>query len=115
MLLRISFMFEKWTKRFANKATDGAVEGVKEALNDKIDRYGDIIQLGLVVAVIAFGGRHLTKKQEPPHGYLYPQQLRIPSYSGQPIVINNYYHDPRREEMLKNGTKYQARKNNKKY
>ena len=115
MLLRISFMFEKWTKRFANKATDGAVEGMKEALNDKIDRYGDIIQLGLVIAVIAFGGKHLVRRQETPRVYPYPQQLRIPSYTGQPIIINNYYHDPRREEMLKNGTQYQTRKNHQKH
>jgi len=112
MLLSISFMFEKWTKRFANKATDGAVEGVKEALNDKIDRYGDIIQVGLVIAVIAFGGKHLIKPKTQPPVYQ-PQQLRIPGYSGQPIVINNYYHDPR-QEVYSYG-KHQERKTHQKH
>lgn len=104
-------MFEKFTKRFANKATDGAVEGVKEALNDKIDRYGDIIQLGLVVAVIAFGGKHLTKKHNPTPVYYPPQPYRIPGYTGQPIIVNNYYHDPTKEGLYYGN---QTRKNHQK-
>lgn len=103
-------MFEKWTKKFANKATDGAVEGMKEALNDKIDRYGDIIQLGLVVAVIAFGGKHLMKKPDPKPAYP-PQPYRIPGYTGQPIIVNNYYHDPTKEGLYYGN---QTRKNHQK-
>lgn len=90
-------MFEKWTKKFASKATDGAVEGVKETLNDKIDQYGDIIKVGLVLSVIIFGGKHLTKRQNtPPSMPVMP--MPGPYYGGYmcgqygqpPMVVNNY-------------------------
>ncbi len=84
-------MFEKWTKKVASKATDGAVEGVKESLNDKINQYGDIISIGLVLGVIIVGGRHLTK---PRHGN--PQMYipaQIPGNGQAPIIVNNYYRE----------------------
>ena len=67
-------MFEKWTKKVASKATDGAVEGVKETLNDKLDTYSGIIKIGLTLAVIIFGSvkinDHRVKNQ--PSVYLPP-------------------------------------------
>ena len=88
-------MFEKWTKKTTSKITDSAVEGVKDTLNDKINQYGDIIQIGLVLFVIIFGGHHLTKKPERQQIQEAYVPLRLPS-GGQPIVINNYYRE--REE-----------------
>ena len=85
-------MFEKLSKRFASKATDGAVEGVRETLNDKFDQYGDMIKIGLVFVVVALGGKHLTKKDKPAENH-YPQPVeyyRLPS-GNQPIIVNNYY------------------------
>ena len=84
-------MFEKWTKKVASKATDGAVEGVKETLNDKLETYSGIIKIGLTLAVIVFGSikinDHHNQKQE-----LHSQTR----YSGQqPIIINNYITDGR--------------------
>lgn len=86
-------MFEKISKRFGGKATDNMIEGAKETLNDRMDKYSDIIQIGLVVAVIALGGNKLighSKKQ--------PECARLPQGyepgSGSPIVINNYYSNP---------------------
>ena len=92
-------MFEKWTKKVASKATDSAVDGVKETLNDKLETYSGIIKIGLTLGVIIFGSikinDHQTRKREAniPHissgygyGYDTPQQ---------PIIINNYISDGR--------------------
>ena len=82
-------MFEKIAKRFGSKTTEGAIEGVKESLNDRMDKYSDIIQIGLVVLVIGLGGNKLIghgRKQQQNAGYL-PE----PHVNGTPIVINNYY------------------------
>lgn len=86
MALLISFMFEKVTKYFASRAADGAVDGVKNSLNEKFDQYGDIIRIGLVLSVIIFGGRHITKRNDRGSYYI-PQSGDY----GRPIVINNYY------------------------
>ncbi len=92
MALPISFMFEKWTKKLAGKATDGAVEGVKETLNDKIDQYGDIIKFGLVMTVIAIGGHQFTKRTR--NSFLSaPEPYHLPAGT-QPVIINNYYPGP---------------------
>lgn len=91
-------MFEKWTKRVASKATDSAVDGVKETLNDKLETYSGIIKIGLTLAVIIFGSIKIndhtaTTKPVPRigsgdrYGYGQPQQ---------PIIINNYISDGRR-------------------
>jgi hypothetical protein len=93
-------MFEKWTKHFASKATDAGIEGVKETLNDKIDQYGDIIKMGLVLSVVIFGGRHLTKQYNYYSNMPMQQPYGLPS-SGRPIVINNYY-----QEKHKGGYSY---------
>lgn len=87
-----SAMFEKISKRFGSRATDGAIEGVKETLNNRMDRYSDIIQIGLVVCVIALGGNKLIghgRKQA--NGYLPHGSDCMNSQAGAPIVINNYY------------------------
>lgn len=115
-LLLFLIMFEKLSKRFASKATDGAVEGVKETLNDKIDQYGDIIKIGLVLGVIILGTKHLTRQRPTtysmPYGYL-PLNTGYPSYSpydihrhvsthreyDKPIVINNYYQEMERRKL----------------
>lgn len=89
MLLLISFMFERFTK----KATDNAVENVKKTLNDRIDEYGDIIKIGLVVAVIILGGKHFTNTRKN----RYDRDLNLPTGNGQPIIINNYYSREREE------------------
>ncbi len=91
-------MFEKWIKKSTNRAADSAIEGVKESLNDKIDKYGDIIQIGLVLSVIIFGGRHLTKKHEPYRSPVEDLPYRLTGGNGQPIIINNYYTRTREEE-----------------
>ena len=91
-------MFEKLTKRFSSKATENAIEGVKTTFNDRMEQYGDIIKIGLVLSVIIFGGRHLTKKSTPTlpdYSGLY--SYRLPPGNGQPIIINNYYRDEYRE------------------
>ena len=89
-------MFEKWTKKIAGKATDGAIEGAAQSLSEKFGQYMDMIQIGLVLGVIAIGTHHLTKKRQPV--YL-PQQSYIPTGlpAGQPVIVNNYYHE--REEQ----------------
>ena len=89
-------MFEKWTKRVASKATDSAVDGDKETLNDKLETYSGIIKIGLTLAVIIFGSikinDHSIKQKNLPgigcgySGYDHPQQ---------PIIINNYIADGR--------------------
>lgn len=93
-------MFEKISKYFANRAADGAVEGVKTSLNEKFDQYGDIIRIGLVLSVIILGGRHITKSgsMNRARGY---DPARLPQ-AGQPyppIVINNYYPDYSRQQL----------------
>lgn len=86
-------MFEKLTKKLAGKATDNAVEGVKKNINDRIDQYGDMIQIGLVIGVTVWGLRHLTKRSSsaymPEESYI---PCRLPG-GQQPIVINNYYRE----------------------
>ena len=115
-------MFERWSKKTASKVTNSAVEGVKETLNDKIDQYGDIIKLGLVLGVVIFGGKHLTRKQKedefldlmsPPLSVGYPQN-GYNGYGGrygQPIVINNYYQRERNYERSyeKRAQRYERR------
>ena len=86
-------MFEKITKWFTSKAADGAVEGFKTSFNEKVDQYGDIIRIGLVLGVIVIGSRHISKRNHNRNAYIpAPGEppLRLPS-PGQPIVINNYY------------------------
>lgn len=96
-------MFEKWTKKVSSKATDGAVEGIKETLNDKLDTYSGIIKIGLTIGVIIFGSMkindHHNKKQEMISSYGSYGMQRYPGYSGapQPIVINNYITDGRQQ------------------
>lgn len=87
-------MFEKLTKKIAGRVTDTAADGMKKTFNDRIDQYGDIIQIGLVLGVIIIGGRHLTRKQRDPRESYIP--YRLPE-GGSPIVINNYYRE--REEQ----------------
>lgn len=94
-------IFDKWTKKVATKATDGAVEGVKETLNDKLETYSGIIKIGLTLAVIIFGSKKIndhakTQRQQPQYqtytyGYEYPMQMQ----RQQPIIINNYITDGR--------------------
>ena len=88
-------MFEKFTKFFANKAADGAVEGLKESVTGKFDQYGDIFRIGLVLSIIAISGKHIAKHNQPTMPtYSYQPQTynpRLTSGNGQPIVINNYY------------------------
>ena len=94
---RFSFafsMFEKLSKKFGSKAADSAMEGVKETLNDKLEDYSGIIKIGLVMLVIIFGGNQLMKpKQERNNAPVFMPKL--PAGSGTPIIINNYYHDPK--------------------
>lgn len=90
-------MFEKWTKKVSSKATDGAVEGIKETLNDKLDTYSGIIKIGLTIGVIIFGSMKINdhrSKQERLYGM---QREHYNSYPQQPIVINNYITDGRQQ------------------
>lgn len=91
MLLLISFMFERWTK----KATDNAVENVKKTFNDRIEENGDIIKFGLVLMVIILGGKHLTKRDKHVNTY---SEYGLPA-GNTPIIINNYYSREEREEI----------------
>ena len=88
--------------KFSKKATNSAVETVKEKLNDKLDTYSGIIKIGLTLGVIIFGSRkinqHITK-QEPQA----PVMPAIPYQ--QPIVINNYYNE---RGYIPNGGKRQG-------
>lgn len=93
MLLHISFMFEKLTKKFTTKATDN----VKKTLNDRIDEYGDIIKIGLVISVIVLGGKHLTKKNNQKRNLIEPYSSQNMLPGNQPIIINNYYTREREE------------------
>ncbi len=107
-------MFEKWAKKVTSKATDGAVEGVKESLNDKLETYSGIIKIGLTLAVIIFGSIKINDHHEKNHD----QQVirRLPySYSPNPqppIIINNYITDGRQipNESRKSNQKYQGRR-----
>ena len=91
-------MFERWTKRFATKATDGAVDGIKESLNDKLDTYSGIIKIGLTIGIIIFGSTKINDHRKKDtqsssiqsSGYLYGH-----TYPQQPSVINNYITDGR--------------------
>lgn len=126
LLVFYLLMFDRLTKRIAGKTTDAAVENVKKTFNDRIDQYGDIIQIGLVAAVIILGGRHLTRRDSrrrdryipaPEESYL-PAGMTYP-YSTPPIVVNNYYREReesryyeqrhKREFFSENGTKQPRR------
>ena len=96
MARRISFMFEKWTKKVASKATDSAIEGAAQSLNDRITQYGDIIQIGLVLGVIVLGTRPVTRKQPV---YIPPG---LPSRQS-PVIVNNYYRE--REDIYEQRNK----------
>lgn len=103
-------MFEKVTKYFAGKAAGNAVEGVKETLNDKIDQYGDIIKIGLVLSVIIFGGHHITKTSERKRNRYASAYIpeNLPPGSP-PVIINNYYQEPyyqREERQRYHGNNY---------
>ncbi len=103
-------MFEKLSKHFTSKATEGAIESVKTSFNDRMDQYGDIIKIGLVLSVIIFGGKHLAKKASSP--IVYPEDIspfRLPSGNGQPIVINNYYRQENKEVKPYYGKESHAR------
>lgn len=94
MARRISFMFDKWIKKGASKATDSALEGFSKSLGEKIGPHIDMIQIGLVFGVIALG-THIVKRRSAtplPQAYIPPN---LPS--GQPVIVNNYYRE--REEM----------------
>lgn len=93
------FMFEKLTKKVASKATDNAVEGVKQNLNDRITQYGDIIQIGLVLGIIMMGTHHFTKSGRHERRCLGESYLP----SQQPIIVNNYY---REREVQNDGQRY---------
>lgn len=83
-------LFDKWTKKVATRATDGAVEGVKESLNDKLETYSGIIKIGLTLGVIIFGSVKINdhaKKQNQHYAGISDRQ--------QPIIINNYITDGR--------------------
>ena len=88
-------MFEKFTKKFASKATDNAVEGVKQTLNDRFNKYGDILVAGLAIGVIAVGSHHLMR-QSRRNQMMQQTYLPYTGYSGQPVIVNNYYRE--REE-----------------
>lgn len=91
-------MFEKWTKKVASKATDSAVDGVKETLNDKLETYSGIIKLGLTLGVIIFGSIKISDHQSHKSINTHSQRLSsngIYDYPGQPIIINNYITDGR--------------------
>ncbi len=97
-------MFEKWTKKIASKSTDSAIEGAKQTLNDRLDKYSDIIVIGLIIGVIAFGGNKLingNKKKETNNQLYLPQGQA----QGSPIVINNYISDPYERNPYRNAAK----------
>jgi hypothetical protein len=96
-------MLERFTKRVSSKATEGAIESVKTTLNDRIDQYGDIIKIGLVLSVIIFGGKHLTKKSSRRISLYDDSPFYLPAGSGQPIVINNYYQRETKEAVSYHG------------
>lgn len=75
---------------FTKKATDSAIDNVKETLNDKLETYSGIIKIGLTVGVLAFGSKKINQHTEP---QTYNQTGCLP---GQPVIINNYFGDERR-------------------
>ena len=86
-------MFDKWTKKFASKATDNAIEGATQSLSDKLSQYMDYILPGLALGVVILGSHRITRNRET-HAR---GQSYIPyNNGGQPITINNYYRE--REE-----------------
>ena len=85
-------MFEKWTKKLSQKATDSALEGAAQSLNDRIGQYGDIIQIGLVLGVIVLGTRHLTRDNQRRFATV-QSYLPAQTTGGQPIIVNNYYRE----------------------
>ena len=91
-------MFEKWTKKVATKATDGAVDGFKESLNEKLETYSGIIKIGLTIGVIIFGSVKINDHREQKQQQLmsgYSPTYRTGYGQGQPIIINNYITDGR--------------------
>lgn len=109
------FMFEKVTKYFASKATGGAIDGVKESLNDKINQYGDILNFGLVLSVIILGGQFITKHSDR-RERRYGAPVYIPGNlppGSPPVVINNYYQQ--REPVNTCTTPYYKREEKPKY
>ena len=85
-------MFERWTKKISGKVTNAAAEEMKKSFNDRMEQYGDIIQIGLVLGVIIIGGKHLTRKNRntaPEMSYI---PAKLPD-GNQPIIINNYYRE----------------------
>lgn len=111
MALPLCFvMFEKFMKKMSEKATDSAISGAKETLNDKLDTYSGIIKIGLTLAVIIFGSSKIVEKhqnhQKPVNGNgnmtgpvgqpgYFQNYPGYPNYPQQPIVINNYITDGR--------------------
>ena len=83
-------MFEKFTKKFASKATDSALEGVTQTISEKVGPHIDMIQIGLVFGVIALGTHIAKRKTAPPlHTYIPAQPMDHQA----PITINNYYRE----------------------
>lgn len=106
------FMFEKFTKRFASKATDSALEGVAQTLNEKIGPHIDMIQIGLVFGVIALG-THITKRKNSA-----AMQTYIPAHMPDhraPITINNYYREREDNSYERNKKGYYCIQNGKGY
>lgn len=98
-------MFEKIAKKLGGKTTDQVVEGAKQTLNDRMNKYTDIIQIGLVTLVIAFGGNKLIGHGRKRTGD------QNPGYSANPpIVINNYYsqQDPVVRNPYRNNPNYKG-------
>ena len=92
-MLFLFTMFEKWSKKIASNATTGAVDGVKETLNDKLETYSGIIKLGLTLAVIIFGSIKINDhKSASSYNFGNPEMQRNQQ---QPIIINNYITDGR--------------------
>ena len=115
-------MFDRLTKKISGKVTDATVEGAKKSVNDRMDQYGDIIQIGLVLLVIGIGGKHLIGIRRPREERYIPETTD----RGQPIIINNYYREReeryerrhQRECYIENGQIQQrrpAQKENQKY
>ena len=90
-------MFDRWTKKAASKITDNAVEGAKQSLNERIEKYGDIIQIGLVLGVIILGSRHITGHSRQPTYAGYLPQYNLPD-GRVPVIVNNYYRE--REDYI---------------
>ena len=102
-------LFEKWTKKVSGKATNSAVEGIKETLNDKLDAYSGIIKIGLTIGVIIFGSIKINDHRQAQVQTQMPQSSSYYSNHGQPqpIIINNYITDGRN---IPNGKQKQNRR-----